>query len=191
MVSANKSQIFSVLLACVAFSSSGCRAKTHAISYRPAPASWQVFASKECGFSVAFPSEPRSSSETYTNAGRIIELRQFITELNKTTAFGVSVATIPVTNGFSSKQIEILLDSGRNSALRTKGEPNLLRERQIVFNANPGREFDMEIFNGRMFVRVREYLVGKRVYTLTATVSSAKSNPQEISSFLDSFQLDQ
>ncbi len=160
---------------------------TTQIHVSPTPLDWRTFVSTELRFSILFPRKPKESTETTTNRVGLMLVRQYYSELDRATAYGVSVGDLPLTNKFSEEQIEIMLDAGRNEALGTDGK--LVAERKIALGPNLGREFDMEKLGGKAFVKARVYYVEGRIYTLTTVGSSRERVLQNASRFLDSFKL--
>jgi len=151
------------------------------------PWDWRTVVSTEERFSITFPNKPKVQTQTTTNRAGVMFVRQYHSEVDRMTAFGISVTDLPVTNQFSEEQVQIMLDAGRNEALGTDGK--LLDERKITLGQNLGREFDMEKLGGTAFVRVRVYFVEGRIYTLTAVGSSRENALKKASEFLDSFRL--
>src|SRR5205814_8158650 len=68
------------------------------IRVSPTPSEWRTFVNPESRFSILFPRKPKESVATTTDRARVMLVRQYYSELDRATAYGISVADLPLTN---------------------------------------------------------------------------------------------
>lgn len=181
--------VIGLLFALFLFGIFGCKRKPKEIFYVPGPDSWVTFTNSDCKFSIFFPSEPKifdfqSSITNFSDFSRMWTAKS----PDGITVCGVWAVTPPGTDTYSPEQIESALEFAKDIALGSEGNPKLLGKQPIVLNACRGSEFDFERLEGKVFTKVRAYVIGRRVFSLIVAVPSSQTNHYSISAFLDSFQ---
>jgi hypothetical protein len=152
------------------------------------PAGWQVYRSKDGGYTVWLPGAPTESRTEVATATGPYELRQAILkDLLSGLHFQVNYSD------FSNRifpDAEAALDAARDGALRNVKAP-LLSEERIKLGSNPGRELRIAIPGGKgLLMRVRFYLVGQRNYQLLVAGPATAAEGPAAEQFLRSFRLE-
>jgi hypothetical protein len=152
------------------------------------PAGWQVYHSKEGGYTVWLPGAPMESSSEVAGATRPRQIRQAILkDLLSGLHFQVNYSDF---GDIIFPDAEAALDAARDGAVR-KINASSLREERIKLGPHPGRDLRIALPGGKgLVVRARFFLVGQRNYQLlVAGPAKAAEGPAAIQ-FLESFRLD-
>lgn len=135
-------------------------------------------------YRLLMPGSPKSVTESMGDSTLHIQLYE---EKDGTFIIACGDTTIP--DNESEAKTQGRLDDGRNDAL-TSARGTLISESQIkLADRYPGREFrgDLPDINGIMVTRI--YLVGKRMYQVSAVGKQSWVDRAEIRKCIDSFEL--
>lgn len=146
------------------------------------PAGWMVFASKAGRFSVSLPGVP-------------IEVPQFVGQLKvvKYVAEGKNEAVYVISHtdyaeaDVKADAVQKRLDQARDGAIVSVGG-KLKTEKAVQLEGFPGRDIAIEKA-GAVIVRMRIFVVDRRVYQVLALGPPAVLGSKEVANFLDSFRL--
>jgi hypothetical protein len=143
---------------------------------------WQLYTSKEGGYSVLLPAPPSESSSVVEAAAGKTTLHLATVSL-ATMVYMLQYQDLP---GNTPLDIKGTFDGARAAASESGGKP--IEEKEIFLGEYPGREwlFDVPAIQGR--VRARVYLVHRRMYELT-TLAQGKDDMPGTATFFDSFKL--
>lgn len=147
----------------------------------------QEFTSTKGGFSVLMPGQPTEEIEPANPQKGSGEFRQFIAEgEGGKVAYGISYVDFPnFDQQLNATEVNKLLNTARDGALRGG---RLIKERTIALDNYPGREIELESYEG-FRTKARFYWVSPRLYILMAAASTKEAFPQEGDRVLDSFRL--
>ncbi len=146
---------------------------------------WIKFSSPEGRFSVLLPHQPTLDKDTNT----LITTYSFMS-LAAGMAFTGTYADIP---SIDSDPDTFLKDT--RDVIVSKTGPMTGSDEKISLDSYPGREFEVAIVlpkGAAMSARIRIYLVGKRLYSLTYISekdSDAKVNAENMARFFSSFKV--
>lgn len=144
---------------------------------------WQTFASPELGFSIVLPGMPVKQTATLqTNAGPL-DYYLFSTNFEEG-KYTLGFAKLP-TAGLASDEF---FNSVRDD-LVAKAQGQISQEQIIDQAGVAGRELTILPANGRNTMLIRFYLEDDHLYVLTVTVPKALVQSENVSRFLDSFQV--
>ncbi len=147
---------------------------------------FKEFRSAEGRFTVLMPGEPKRQTQNADTPVGKVEMVMFTAGTNKI-GCAVSYADYPE-QMVNSTDPQKLLDGATNGAVaNVKGK--LVSESKMSFNGLPARNIVIEIPN-KAFITARLILNGPRFYQLMFIAPTQKDHEQDISKFLDSFQID-
>ncbi len=153
-----------------------------AASQEAAPAGWMTFTSKAGRFSISLPGTPAERSQFVG----LLKVTKFIAENKKDLACVVSYCDFPEAD-VKSSTVQKRLDQARDGAVASVA--GLAKdEKATLLGGHPGRDFAIEKA-GVVIVRMRIYVVDRRVYQILALGPAPVLASKEISLFLDSFRL--
>jgi hypothetical protein len=165
----------------------GARANSYLDSFRllQAEPARSGFESREGGFAVAFPGEPKYQKQSLNTAAGQVELHTFTSEAGDLVYM---VAYLGYPKDFILKaDPEKMLDGGRDGAVRNvKG--TLASEQRITLAGHPGREILVDAPMDISMV-ARFFLVENRLYQALAVGPRARVTGAAVKSFLNSFKL--
>jgi hypothetical protein len=154
-------------------------------------ASWKEYSSAEGRFSILFPGTPKEEVQSVDIQGGQFKIH--ILNLKALSEYGVIYADYPIPVGDSNVAKQVL-DSGAKGAV-AEVRSELLSMTDISIDGLPGRLLREKLPNGNI-LKVKMYLVGKRLYQIAVTMPGVdttsdmgKSYEQFADKFLDSFKL--
>lgn len=150
-----------------------------------------VFNSESGGFSVTFPQKPKKQiNKTPTDLGQI-DVHIFLVDL-KDRAFLTSYNDYP--NGTVTPDTRKTILDGVIEG-NAKGSKGKVLEQKVVTTGKKekleGREVLIEMENIKGFYRARVYLKGDRLYQVVALGAGDWAKSDEVTKYLDSFELDE
>jgi hypothetical protein len=163
--------------------------ETSATDQNTSQTEWRVFTSRAGGFSVLMPGTPKEETEVkeFPVVGKG-ETHLFVLA----TESGVYVAGYVAVPGLA-RQSQSFCDNFGTGFLKSVGEATakgaggrVIKETDISFGRDPGKEILIEVPAGR--ATVRAYFVKRRGYELIAA-PTAGSDPANVKKFLDSFKV--
>ena len=150
----------------------------------PAPPPWE-YVSKEHKFRARFGSEP----DVTANAGAFTKTSVYSVE-SAAGALVVIVMDMPVPDDATPQQIELYLNSARDDLVRSAGGEQTSDASIALAGKYPGREFAAKFHRPQPGVmRVRIYMVGKRLYQVIVRGTEAYAKTREADTFLESFMV--
>jgi hypothetical protein len=139
---------------------------------------WKRYRYDADGFTAEFPTEPQAkANESKTGTRYFSQLE------NGNLAYFVESALLPANLNKTSQQI--FDDYVKGAANGVKGQ--VRGSSDVSLGGNPGREFTIE--NDTMVLRVRLYLVQRRLYQILVVGTKALINSAETERFQSSFEL--
>jgi uncharacterized protein (TIGR03067 family) len=151
------------------------------------PLVWKAYTSKAGGYTVDFPSDSviTTSQELNAPAGKLT-LNVALVGVGEGGLCGVTYADLPpaaLAGGadafFANAKAGVTLSFGAGAKVTA--------EKNITINGSPGRQWDSE--GPAQSVQVRAYLVGSRMYQLTAGGTKGALGSADQQRFFDSFRL--
>ena len=146
------------------------------------PTGWTVFSSKSGRFSVALPSAPVERSQFVGQ----LKVVKFIAEGKNEALFVISFTDFADAD-VKKDALQKRLDQARDGAVASVSGM-LKADKAILLEGHPGRDIVIEN-GGVVIVRMRIYVVDRRVYQVLALGPPPALASQEIAFFLDSFRL--
>jgi len=161
----------------------------NALSGSPADLVWKDFTPVYGGFSVQMPGVPTDRKETFRSGAADVTLYLFELQRGKPNDNDtVSVQYMDYTEQ-RLKELrtanEVLKKAATVDAYNIGG--TVVSERSISLGRYPGRELQVE--NAERAMRIRIYLVDRRLYKVTAAWPKSRAFSAEDERFLNSFQL--
>lgn len=154
---------------------------------------WKRFSSTTGNFSILMPGTPQENKRTLNNKNGTIQVHTFMVERpQEDVKYTVSYTEYPeeyIKLLHENNLVEKALEDGKNAVLRkTKG--TLVSETKINLNNYAGREIYYQK-PGDKIVKLRIYLVNKRLYQILAETTTKKEKflTKSIGGFLNSFTL--
>ena len=157
-------------------------------TYSTAP-QWQEFSSRAGGFSVLMPGVPKEeiNSQEFPVVGKG-DFHVFTVQ-SELGAFVAAYVEVPglakqsqsFSDGFGKG---FLTNIGEGTARGAGGK--VVKETDISYGTNPGKEFLIEVPSGQ--ATVRAYFINRRGYELIAA-PGASGTPETVKKFLDSFKI--
>jgi|GEM_PF-643709 len=152
---------------------------------------WQTFSSKEGGFSLLLPGQPKEQRQPINTATGSVDAIMYITEVGNT-AFGAGFSDFP--GSASNVDPQQVLAGARDGAAKNVNG-TVVDEKPIELAGHPGLEIAVEIpaaaaVPGGAMYRGRIYLVGNRLYQVIYVALKNDDKPDEYHKLFDSFQLD-
>ncbi len=138
---------------------------------------WAEFAPEGEEFSVLMPGKPKAETETREGVTGTLYVQQ-----HKQTNSAYIAGYFDYPQGSEYRLLE------QATASYLVGEHDQLDVQAIELDGYPGRQVTHKIFGGPT-IQARIYLVGSRLYTVTATTAAGEIQPEEVAEFLDSFDL--
>ncbi len=151
---------------------------------------WKEFRSKEGAFAVLAPVTPVYRKQTSTTPGGTFDIHFFAATAAPYT-YAVSYLDFPQAQIEESGAAAVLEANRDSFAAGVRGK--LAGDEKISLERHPGRAFRVERPGeapaaGKEY-RVRQYLVGNRLYQVIAVSPRAAGSSPDLSRFLDSFKL--
>ena len=150
---------------------------------------WQEFSSRAGGFSILMPGTPKE--ETNSQEFPVVGAGDFhlFTVRSDLGAFVAAYVEVP---GLA-KQSQAFSDSFGKGFLNKVGEGTargaggkVVKETDISYGTNPGKEFLIEVPSGQ--ATVRAYFINRRGYELIAAPATS-TTAESVKKFLDSFKI--
>jgi hypothetical protein len=167
----------------------GCSKSTRRGSFPPTTSpepAWIQFTSQEGRFRVLMPGEPTSHALNQPTPVGDLQFHMFTYEVSKTKAFIVGYNDYPENQKIRSP--EAVLAGVREGNVRgLKGK--LLSHKPITINKYPGLEQVIELPHEGAIAIWCNYLVGHRLYQVTAIGPGFRPDTEEVKKFHQSFQL--
>jgi hypothetical protein len=142
---------------------------------------WRTYRSTDGGFEVSMPGRARRTQQTVDSPDGKRLIQFHTAEVGGTSAF--SVVTFDGPENFLRTPPEVVLKGSRDGIL-AKAEGKRVSERSLSLQGKPGRELVIAHPDGNKSW-LRMYLVGRRLYQVTA-VTTKRNDAQR---FLSSFRL--
>ncbi|TAE58741.1 MAG: hypothetical protein EAZ76_06940 [Nostocales cyanobacterium] len=159
----------------------------------PVKSIWSVFSSAEGGFRILMPGEPQFTKQQVKTKTGEVDVNLFSVE-RKGEGTKYTVAYID----YPQEYIDLLskrnlvaqaIDTGKKTAL-DKAKGSIISEEKITLDGYEGKEVNYTK-PGDIVVKHRIFLVGTRLYQVTAETTKEKQKflTKSISGFCDSFKL--
>jgi hypothetical protein len=151
---------------------------------------WRSYTSTKGGFSVLMPGTPRERTRTVKTPYDTLKstMVEFL-DRRKGCVFAIDFVDLPE-DMVEEINIDDFLDLECELVLRgTRGK--VRNQKNITLGRLPGREVEAEHLQGKAISRTRLFLVGRRLFHLTALVPKDLAPAGHLNKFLDSFRLDQ
>lgn len=135
------------------------------------------------------PMEPQEQAQSTQTQSGVIEGHLFLAD-TPDGAYMVSYLDLPEELAKQSTT-KSLLDNRRDTAVKN-ANAQLISEKEITLNGNPGREFTAHAVGKageRGFLKVRVFLVKDWVYQITVLTLEDRVTEAQMDVFLDSFRL--
>jgi hypothetical protein len=155
----------------------------------PKPA-WKLFTSEEGGFSVLMPGEPVEQRKSVPSPDGPVEL------INHSARLGQGVCLVnmtPLAEAALKRGRDALLKDARAAVARIM-PGKVVKERVIELDGHPGVELVIdapaaEKMPSGATIKVRCYLVEKRLLQVMALIPKGQGSSKEVAKFFDSFGL--
>lgn len=147
--------------------------------------SWKVYTYKNGGFAAAFPKMPTESTQRVKSATGELKVHLYVAEGSGEVSYVVSWTDLPAKEarkGTEQKRLDFA-QGGAVSSSRGKLRSSTKR----TIDGHPGRELIID-GPGESSVRVRLYVVGRRLFQVLAVGPGSAASRQALH-FLDSFRL--
>jgi hypothetical protein len=154
-----------------------------ACSTEPEP---KEFTSDDGGFSIAFPGDPETQTQSVPTDVGDVALTMYTVETGSA-AYLAGYADYPA-DMVAGSDPETMLDGGRDGAVGNI-DGRLLTEKHITLDGHLGRELKVESKDGKQVLYGRFYLVEARLYQIMVVTSPDGLEETVIFAFLDSFTL--
>ncbi len=146
------------------------------------------FNSVEGRFSVMFPGDPKTTTQTVPTAVGDITLTMY-TASTSDGAYFVGYADYPA-DAVASSDPQNMLDGARDGALKNVNG-TLISEEKITLDGNPGRSLQFKSSDGKNVAYGHIYLIDNRLYQILVVSAPGKLTQDQIDAFLNSFSLTQ
>jgi hypothetical protein len=148
---------------------------------------WKEFTSKDGGFVVTMPGDPKEEKKNRRTASGPGELILYVVERKKEeTVYVAGYCELPE-SVIKNTPLDKRLDYARRRVLSDlKGK--LLKNKKITLGSHPGRELQIAIEGGGL-VRQRLFAVKDKLYQLLVVGPKAKALSKDSDRFMDSFKL--
>ena len=157
---------------------------------------WFEYKSKDAGFMLDFPFEPKSISqnvnaENMTMTLEILSVDCQKQQNSKNYTYMATYYKYPekffdnYTDAIYSQFFENTINGMVNSSVDGK----LIDKQIITFNNFPGRQIRMKVNNGAAIITARFILANKTMYILHVTTDASKDKNSDVDKFLNSFKL--
>ncbi len=158
-------------------------------------AEWVAFDSKEGGFKILFPRQPVVSDQEVATDHGSIPLKMFMHDASKfkddNELYSISYID-EVDSEINSDMPDESADQMLHASL-AGAEKNIsgqmVSENVISLKGYRGREGKINVPEGSYVMRIRVYLVNRRLYLLQIAYKSSKENNASIDKFLSSFDV--
>jgi hypothetical protein len=152
---------------------------------KPSPAKETRFESRESGFSVVFPGEPKQKSQTQSSQQGNHQVHSYTCKVSPQLALIVTYEELPA--AAVREPAKTLQQSVRGAAILQKGTVTTASDTKQ--DGNLARDYVIDC--GTLNYQGRYILVGKRLYNVAAFVSKklGTEQPKEVKAFVDSFQI--
>jgi hypothetical protein len=156
---------------------------------------WYLLESKDYGFKIEFPVEPKYMSQTINSVIGDIEMHIYLFDASESEdednmVYMVSHNEYPefATDFSDDDSLDAFFRNAIDGAVsNVNGE--LISEEEIQLGKYPGREVKVDFQNGMAYIRMRIYLVENELYMLQTITLAEKDDNESISRFMDSFEL--
>ena len=156
---------------------------------------WQLFESKENGFSILFPREPEVNPQIVNTEVGELTLDVYMVEVNDQSkddnlVYSVICTEYPASI-FQNPTEETFKLFFRNSVDGAVNNVHgkLLSELIIQFDGHPGREIKIDFREGLAIITMRMYLIDNKMYMIQTITETHKDFNTSIGRFMDSFKL--
>lgn len=136
------------------------------------------------GFTIRMPGTPQAQFQDVQIPGGTVGTGAWSSMLNSGAIYSVSFADYPEAVAKARPAKEFLDEGEAGLANQLRG--TVRSKRDVTLDGNPGREFTVSSDNGE--VKARNYMVGRRLYTLLVLYNPAIGAP-DADGFLGSLKL--
>jgi hypothetical protein len=147
---------------------------------------WKEFSSSEGAFSILMPGTPTEQIRTVKKLSGPVNVHMFLVEEGDV-AYAVAYSDHPDTF-VQERTPDLILDDVRDGAV-ANAHGKLVRESIVALNGHQGRELDIESAGGKVTIKNRIFLVGRRIYQVMAVTPRENTSPQDVNKFFESFAL--
>jgi hypothetical protein len=150
------------------------------------PPGWQVFTSKQGGFTIKLPGAPMESKRRVASAAGVLDVYLFVVDGKDDASYVVSYSDLPgeqIKAGNEQKRLDFACEGAVNNA---RGK--LRSEKKIELDGHPGRELIIDT-DKEIVIRMRIYAVKQRLYQVMAIGPGLFTQSQDATRFLDSLRL--
>jgi Zn-dependent protease len=144
----------------------------------------KAFTSREGGFTVNMPAEPRYNRQVQNEGGKSMEMHSFSSDYFRT-AFAVMYFDLPAAVD-DARRNAMLKAVSDGTAAQLRGR--VLDDRPVALGAHRGKEFALSLPDG-MYLVSRIFIAGRRVFQLTLVTPEVNRGSKVIRVFTDSFAL--
>jgi len=148
------------------------------------PAHWTVYTYRDGGFQVEFPESPRVRATNLPTLAGSFTLRDYTARRLFRVSFGVQYVDLPAAQQDSlagaTEQIR--------EALSSQAGATVLRSTPVTTGPASGQELLIH-HPGEGVLRIRTYIVGSRLYTVTVSGLPRSGESADAERFLGSFKL--
>lgn len=143
------------------------------------------FTSVDFKFKAKFPATPKQEEQIVKG----VKQKLFIYE-TRDKVCGVAVSESPIPADTPDAKVQAWLDAARDISIRDAGGTHKSSSPITLAGKYPGREYTAELTQpAKGTLRARMYLVGTRLYQVSAMGAENYATTPEATAFLDSFQL--
>jgi len=152
----------------------------------PDMAGWIEFTSSEGGFAVSTPSKISDTAVALDSDVGPIVMHTFMAKKGNF-IYGVSYADYPE-GLFENTGVTEILDGASSGAVE-KINGTLISEEKINIGDHPGRDIKVASADKKLVMHMRIYLVGNRLFQVSAGYLASDAESPDILRFLKSFRL--
>lgn len=178
----------------------GCTINHRVLANQPSnitPSVWKTFSSSPGKFTILMPGIPQENKRTLKNKNGTVQVYTFmVLRPQEEVKYAVTYTEYPqeyINLLNQNNLVDTALNNGKNSALK-KAQGTLVNETKITLKTSLKNYIGREIHYtkpGNKIVKLRIYLVNKRLYQIVAetTTKREKFLNKSISGFLNSFTI--
>jgi hypothetical protein len=153
---------------------------------------WQTYQSPAGRYSILMPGRPKEQTQAFESAVGTLDLH-IATYENRSGAYLVMYVDYPA-DLVAAGQASAILDGAAQGAVANV-DGQLTRQQAVSLGAAPGREIEFDAAaqgaQPATRIKVRYYLVGRRLYQVMVVAPQAQGLPADAPKFLDSFNLNE
>ncbi|MBE9130235.1 MULTISPECIES: hypothetical protein [unclassified Coleofasciculus] len=148
---------------------------------------WKPFSYTEGGFRILLPGTPDEQRRTIDTPRGGIPMRIFSVLRGNEALYGVAYADLPANGVPNSRNVNEFL-RGEAASFAEGFGGRLLSQRTISLGGFPGREFRVQLSDGRIGIG-KSYIVNERFYQVFVLTGQERNLTKTIEGFFKSFQL--